>query len=371
MARARKKKLRLGVGATCSVFLKYMHSKPVIAGKYPNFIATDRINDLNVIKREVRKVNRKDQMCIIFTYRDFDDVKIYYTQRFAVVTKEETESEFFTEDVPEANTIATEQRDAVEEEIEVPRTDNNLQDTINEMRALGITVDDDNEAVEENLPTATDPNVATFDEEWTGDVVGIYNRRKNGMRFEKASVAKQPSGTTRLDYFRYFSPIKYFEEELIPETNKKIEGKSINLNDLFVFIGLILFMSLFVGCNRNDFFSDTPIDLLNSAPIRLSLYMSGRRFNQILKALSFTSSCTPSYQDKFWEIRKLIAEWNDHMKEVFIPSWISCLDESMSPWTNKFTCPGFIFCPRKPHPKGNEYHSIACGMSRIMYEIDL
>ena len=59
------------------------------------------------------------------------------------------------------------------------------------------------------------------------------------------------------------------------------------------------------------------------------------------------------------------------MKETFIPSWVSCLDESMSPWTNKFTCPGFIFCPRKPHNKGNEYHSIACGESRIMFAIDL
>ena len=34
---------------------------------------------------------------------------------------------------------------------------------------------------------------------------------------------------------------------------------------------------------------------------------------------------------------------------------------------NKFTCPGFVFCPRKPHPKGNKYHTICCGESGILY----
>ncbi len=32
----------------------------------------------------------------------------------------------------------------------------------------------------------------------------------------------------------------------------------------------------------------------------------------------------------------------------------------MSPWTNKY-CPGYMFVPRKPHPFGNKYHTIADG----------
>ena len=32
-----------------------------------------------------------------------------------------------------------------------------------------------------------------------------------------------------------------------------------------------------------------------------------------------------------------------------------------------WTCPGWMFVPRKPHPTGNEYHSICCGVSGIMY----
>ena len=63
--------------------------------------------------------------------------------------------------------------------------------------------------------------------------------------------------------------------------------------------------------------------------------------------------------------------WNSHRRRIFIPSWISRLDESMYVWMNKFTCPGFVFCPRKPHPKGNKYHTICCGESGIIYVLEI
>jgi hypothetical protein len=40
-------------------------------------------------------------------------------------------------------------------------------------------------------------------------------------------------------------------------------------------------------------------------------------------------------------------------------------------WISRWTCPGWVFCPQKPHPFGNEYHSICCGDSGIMYQIEL
>ena len=59
------------------------------------------------------------------------------------------------------------------------------------------------------------------------------------------------------------------------------------------------------------------------------------------------------------------------MKKNFLPGWISCLDESMSAWLNKFTCPGFMCVPRKPWPFGNEWHTIACGICGIIYQAEL
>ena len=43
----------------------------------------------------------------------------------------------------------------------------------------------------------------------------------------------------------------------------------------------------------------------------------------------------------------------------------------MSIWHNKFTCPGWIYCPRKPHPYGNEYHTACCGKSNILFSLEL
>ena len=47
------------------------------------------------------------------------------------------------------------------------------------------------------------------------------------------------------------------------------------------------------------------------------------------------------------------------------------MDESMSIWTSKFSCPGWIFVPRKPHLMGNKYHTICCGQTQILYQLEL
>ena len=38
------------------------------------------------------------------------------------------------------------------------------------------------------------------------------------------------------------------------------------------------------------------------------------------------------------EVRQLVVSFNERMTEVFNPAWVSCLDESMSVWTSKFSC---------------------------------
>jgi hypothetical protein len=67
----------------------------------------------------------------------------------------------------------------------------------------------------------------------------------------------------------------------------------------------------------------------------------------------------------------LISEWNKNMQKMYIPSWVSCLDESMSIWNMRWTCPGYVFCSRKPDPVGNEYHTIADGLTTILYAAEI
>jgi hypothetical protein len=59
------------------------------------------------------------------------------------------------------------------------------------------------------------------------------------------------------------------------------------------------------------------------------------------------------------------------MANVFLAGWVICLDESMSIWHQRWTCPGWIFCPRKPHLFGNDYHTACCALSNILFSIEL
>jgi hypothetical protein len=116
--------------------------------------------------------------------------------------------------------------------------------------------------------------------------------------------------------------------------------------------------------DNEDKENDTPLFTFNR-------YMSRRRFIAITSALRFTLSNPSTFQDKFWEVWDMIAAWNKHMVKIFFAAWVVCLNESMSIWHNRLTCPGWVFCPRKPHPFGNEYHTACCGLTSILFSMEL
>ena len=58
--------------------------------------------------------------------------------------------------------------------------------------------------------------------------------------------------------------------------------------------------------------------------------------------------------------------WNKNMEDEFSPSWVSVLDEFMMECINKY-CPGFMCSGRKPHPFGNERHTISCALTSILF----
>eukprot|EP00957_Ditylum_brightwellii_P205005 15341779-Ditylum_brightwellii.AAC.1 len=99
---------------------------------------------------------------------------------------------------------------------------------------------------------------------------------------------------------------------------------------------------------------------------------AGYRFEQITNRLTFTLTPPPTFRDKFHRVLELVQSFNNHMHHIIIAGWVSCGDESMSVWENRSTCPaGWIYCPTKPHPDDNEYHSICDGLSGIMYYVEM
>jgi len=164
---------------------------------------------------------------------------------------------------------------------------------------------------------------------------------------------------------------------ILPVTNASLPEKlaKISCGEFFRWIGMWLLMATSSSYTRNDYWNKGGVVISNNirrkVPYNFNDYMSKRRFDLILSHIKFTTYEPPNYLDKFWKVRQMIAEWNQNMASVFMPGWAICLDESMSPWTNRWTCPGWVFCPRKPWPFGNEYHTIACGLCSILFGIDL
>ena len=166
------------------------------------------------------------------------------------------------------------------------------------------------------------------------------------------------------------------ENIIITATNRILvrnNCRPLSYGEFLVFIGVWLLMASqkVGGCTRRDYWSSEPVSTWKGAPFRCNEYMSRTRFEQILSNLKYTVNEPPSYIDRFHEIRQIVTAWNDNIQQVFQSGWITCLDESMSIWFNRWTCPGWMFVPRKPHPFGNEFHTICCAITGIMFGIDL
>ena len=147
--------------------------------------------------------------------------------------------------------------------------------------------------------------------------------------------------------------------------------------ELLQYIGMMLFMLCYM--KLPDYFwrpatrmDDDLEDEENDIPLfTFNRYMSRRCYLAITSALQFTTKPPPLFQDKFWQIRELISAWNEHMQVIFVAAWALCLVESMSIWNNQWTCPGWVFCPHKPWPFGNEYHTPCCELLGIMFVMEI
>ena len=56
--------------------------------------------------------------------------------------------------------------------------------------------------------------------------------------------------------------------------------------------------------------------------------------------------------------------------EIFVPGWINCLDNYMMKWINQFKFTVFLSVPYNPWRFSNDFHTIACGVSDILFTLD-
>ena len=106
--------------------------------------------------------------------------------------------------------------------------------------------------------------------------------------------------------------------------------------------------------------------MYGGAPFRLNKYISRIRFEGIFGSIRYRFQKDVGHYDGFVHMRKMEESLNLNMAEKFNPLWINVLDKIMMEWFNKYA-PGFMFIGRKPHPFGNESHTICCCLTSIFW----
>lgn len=257
------------------------------------------------------------------------------------------------------------------------------QEDIAALRAHGMTVDDDNDALPENVPYGknTKATAAVGAEGPNGAASLVWERpavdprKAQGLtntsaRFTKASW-ETIAAMNDLQIWMLCYPVKYFTEVVIPATNPHLKMGDTDLQELICFFGCEKMMACFEGISdRRMWFSKEPINMYAGAPFRLNEYMTGNRFEDIMQALRYTTCDVPDYEDKFYEVREMEDCFNDPYECEYVSSYLTCLDESMAIWLNQY-CPGWMCVPRKPHPFGNKRHTLADTYPNVIFRSEL
>ncbi|KAL7462616.1 hypothetical protein ACHAXS_004556 [Conticribra weissflogii] len=374
---ARSKKKAAGIGAVGTCMAKFIHPRAPIKEALRKNYSKHRYENLLIVGKGTHRINKKDQIAYECRIPSIPDDNIVFKIVCSHFTVTQSPNEPFADERTSNTTTACttnindDRASTTNVSRNLPNSDNRAED-IARLREEGIEVDDEDVAPENitNEPTAVtgrwekprtcprraDINVRNIEGSWKSKA---WSTIKEMFRFA---------------VFRMCMPEDFLKTVLIPETNKHLEGDKLTLSELYKWLGCRFFQACFVGVSsQTAWWSAKEIDKFEGAPFRLNDVMSWSRFNAIDKAIRYTNQPAPTdFEDKFHDVRQMIDAFNNHMAANYLPSWLSCLDESMNTWLNKY-CPGFMVVPRKPHPYGNEYHTIADGDkgSPIMWRMKL
>ena len=365
-----------GVSAIVSALLRFIHPSKHIRNKFPNVVQGQRLENCETIRQEVKKVSRKEQLVLVVRHEDFknpDDsyIELHGVKRYWKVSQEGHPDYFFDAIAP-TDENANSQDDTLMPEAVSEHINGNSRttETIQALRDE-VDVDDDNEPAPENIPQSTDSTSSPLSAEWGHS--GFCYRKSLSMQNSGAKINFHIDPTEDDYYLQLFEG--FFPKDLlntiIEGINMKINSELVTYGEFLRWIGLWVMVSTVAGTDRQSFWSTCDLDIFQGCFFTLSNYMTCTRFENILNNLTYTSKDPPEYKDRFWEVRDMLDCWNKNMAKMFLPSWMNCIDESMSKWVNEYTCPGFMFVPRKPWSFGNEYHDAGCAESDIIWSLEL
>jgi hypothetical protein len=188
-------------------------------------------------------------------------------------------------------------------------------------------------------------------------------------RFEPIFLHQEGHWHTPLHIFKAMLPMEFFRRVVIPCTSGALMlqgSRELSEQEFLVYIG-IWFAMTFVSVETRHHYWAEPDAHFIPAP-NFGRYMKRDRFEVITSSLRFATAVPAA--DSLGPVRDLISAFNSNMIASFRASWCLVVDESMTMWTNKHTIPNYVFIPRKPTPNGQEWHTLADGITHVIIALD-
>lgn len=347
MKKDQRPKKKLGIGGVCSVLKKYLHPQSLVRDckAWEKIGLSERVEGLLVVGREEKESGRGSSRsakdAIIFRHDDHPNRQIFCVNdrfvhcyidggaenHFKARENDTPAMSATTEAPPSISTPELATKEHVAELVQGQSCNLDATD-IAQFRAMGVTVDDDNDPAPENIPDVGNgdkvPNqespdssrsspsglIQSHNQQWGHHLV---DQRKASVQTNvNPSVPGIPSavrenGFENLSFgyiFILFLGKAMLQNLIIEATNARLveDGcRKLTYGEFLRWIGIWLFISTTSGCARREYWSTSAPTLEGSGtPYRFNHWMSRTRFEVILRYLCFApSSNQPTFVDKF------------------------------------------------------------------------
>ena len=241
-------KKRLGVGAECTVSLRFLHPKDKIAEKIPNQTKSQKLSVLVVQERMEKPIRRKAMQCVVFQHEDFGGQLLWCMEKYVKVDVEGPKETFFDavhveatqgqEQATQSNNNGGGSSGGQQEAIELPQAIldviQNPHLDVDDIRAAGNVapmVDDDNMPAVENIPQQDTNNNNDNNDIMSGwEHIGICKRhsaiRTNATPMLKSlNTSDEVNDPTNLQLFEALFFKSFIQSIIIPKTNANLGGR--------------------------------------------------------------------------------------------------------------------------------------------------
>ena len=278
-------RLRLGIGASCTVKLRFLHLKDKVNEKVPSQSASQSIRRLIVQSKVEKSIQKAAKSCVVFRHEDFGGQLIWALPWYVTVDVQGPEEVFFAEEPQQPTTRAAGDADSAVHPSGTAQDNTNQQNdatttgtttapedlpmVIQDLMERGVgamdveeigvasavapMVDDDNEPAPENRPS----NGETVDDVFSGWThSGICERKALISRNAKPELSfwmNKSVEPSNLHIWEGLFFMSFIKRMILPQTNNNLPAgeKHVQYGEFLCWLGL---WSLLHQLIENDYF---------------------------------------------------------------------------------------------------------------------